>query len=63
MDGILLGCLAATIITASITAFLYVRARRVVRHKEVWFLATLLSGAFCFFCASSSALIFVANLP
>lgn len=63
MHDILLGCLAATVVTAAITALLYARARRAIQRQGVWFFATLVSGAFCFFCASSSALIFVANLP
>lgn len=63
MDNILIGCLAATIVTAIVTAFLYVRSKRALQYKSAWFFVALLSGAFCFFCASASALIFVANMP
>lgn len=63
MHEILIGCLAATLVTATVTAILYRHAQRALAHKGAWFFGTLLSGVFCFFCASSSALIFVASLP
>lgn len=63
MHEILIGCLLATLIMAIVTAILYKRTQRAIAHKGAWFFGTLLSGAFCFFCASSSALIFVASLP
>lgn len=63
MNDILTGCLAATAIMAIITVLLYGHYKRAVERKPFWFFVSLLSGTFCFFCASSSALIFVANLP
>lgn len=63
MHDILLGCLAATVLTAIMTIWLYIRTKQAPKHRSVWFFTTLLSGVFCFFCASSSALIFVASLP
>lgn len=63
MNGILVGCLVATGLTAIVTALLYGCYKRAAERKPFWFFASLLSGAFCFFCASSSALLFVAGLP